>query len=221
MRASADVLVLEDDPEQLAELERHLGARGLHPVGLRSAARAIAMLRDGGLARPVLAIVDWDLRMAPDQSATSSDALSVLARESIDCLVIVYTANVDSFAVRSGIHRAHPRAWLHEKREGLASLLERIDRMLDQSVGDLRVHEGAVVEHVPSRATYQHREAVRLVVHHPQVVTLHSETATRAVRRFGEWLTQHASQVRVVSHGNRRYRLAVDDRPGADVSSRA
>jgi hypothetical protein len=215
MKASADVLILEDDPGQLTELQRHFDARGFHPVAVRSAARAISLLRDGGAARPVLAIVDWDLSMAPDQSASSSDALCILAHEAVDCLVIVYTANVDSFAVRSAIHRAHPRAFLHDKREGDGSLLARIDRMLDHSVGDLQVHDGAVVVHLPSRATYQHREAVRLVIHHPQVVTLHSETATRAVRRFGEWLAQHGSPARVVSHGNRRYRLTVDERPDA------
>ncbi len=218
MKASADVLVLEDDPTQLAELERHFAAHGFHPIGVRSAARAIAQLRDGGPARPVVAIVDWDLGMAPDQSATSSDALCVLAREASDCLVIVYTANVDSFAVRSGIQRAHPRAWVHDKREGYASLVGRIGRMLDRTVGDLQVHDGAVVVHLPSRATYHHREAVRLVVHYPQVVTLYSETATRAVRRFAEWLSQHSSPVRVVSHGNRRYRLATDNPPNAHPS---
>jgi hypothetical protein len=211
MKANVDVLILEDDPGQLAELRKHFDERGFHAVAVRSAVRAIARVRDAGAARPVVAVVDWDLSLAPDQSATSSDALSILAQEASDCLVIVYTANVDSFAVRGGIHRAHPRAWLHDKREGVTSLMTRIDRMLDHRVGDLQVHDGAVVVHLPSQTTYSHREAVRLVIHHPQVVTLHSETATRAVRRFGDWLARQGSPVRVVSHGNRRYRLAVDD----------
>jgi hypothetical protein len=40
-------------------------------------------------------------------------------------------------------------------------------------------------------------------------VTFHSDTATKAVRRFGEWLQSHHSAVRLVSHGNRKYRLNV------------
>jgi hypothetical protein len=46
-------------------------------------------------------------------------------------------------------------------------------------------------------------------VHHPDIVTFHSDTATKAVRRFGEWLQSHDSAVRLVSHGNRKYRLSV------------
>lgn len=124
--------------------------------------------------------------------------------------MIVYSANVDSFRIRSEIHRAHPRAWLHDKRDGDVSLVERVDRMLDQSVEDLRVKEGCVVIHVPTHDEHHHREAVRLVVHYPEMVSFHSDTATKAVRRFGAWLVQHDSRVRVVSHGNRKYRLAVN-----------
>ena len=46
-------------------------------------------------------------------------------------------------------------------------------------------------------------------MHHPDIVTFHSDTATKAVRRFGEWLREHDSAVTLVSHGNRKYRLNV------------
>ena len=218
MRASAGVLLLEDDAEKLEELRRHFASRGFQPLAFRSASRAINALRDGGPSTlPVLAIVDWDLSLAPDRDSSSSDALCVLARDQPECLVIVYTANVDSFQVRSEIHRAHPRAWLHDKREGDGSLIERVDRMLDHPVADLRVQDGNVVVHLPTLDEYHHREAVRLVIHHPEIVTFHSDTATRAVRRFGEWLARHGSSASVVSHGNRRYRLAVADAaPGSE-----
>ena len=160
-------------------------------------------------SRPVLAIVDWDLTKAPDQTASSIEVLSRLARELADCLVIVYSQNIDAFSVRSQVHRAHPRAWLHDKRDGDESLLRRVDRLLDQTVGDLHVHEGTVVIHIPSGDEQHHREAIRLVVHHPAVVAFHSDTATKAVRRFGAWLTARNSSVRLVSHGNRKYRLEV------------
>jgi CheY-like chemotaxis protein len=218
MRANPEVLMVEDDPQELESLRAQLAAVGFHVVATRSASRAIAVVRDGGpLSQPVLAVIDWDLRMAPDQSATSADVLCVLAHHSPECLAIVYSANIDAFPVRSAIHRAHPRAWLHDKRDGDRSLMQRISRMLDRTVSDLQVRGGTLVVHLPSGAEYRHREAVRLLLHHPEVVTLHSDTATRAVRRFGAWLQAHGSQLHVVSHGNRRYRLSSrdPDRPGA------
>ncbi|MGA2282213.1 MAG: hypothetical protein ABSH07_00800 [Candidatus Dormibacteria bacterium] len=210
MKANAEALLLEDDVEKLEELRRHFAARGFHPLAFRSASRAISAVRRGATPiPPLVAIVDWDLTMAPDQSSSSTDALCVLAQDVPECLVIVYSANVDSFRVRSEIQRAHPRAWLHDKREGDGSLMERLDRMLDHPVADLRIQDGTLVVHVPSQDQYHHREAVRLVIRHPEIVTFHSDTATRAVRRFGNWLEGHGSPASVVSHGNRRYRLAV------------
>jgi hypothetical protein len=208
MRANVEVLILEDDAETLDELRRHFRAKRFHPLATRSAAHAVTALRNNSEStRPVLAVVDWDLAKAPDQSLSSADVLALLARELSDCLTIVYSANIDSFRVRSEIHRAHPRAWLHDKRDGDASLMERVDRILDQTVADLCVKEGSVVIHLPTLAEHHHREAVRLVVHHPEIVTFHSDTATKAVRRFGEWLTRQGSALVVVSHGNRKYRL--------------
>jgi hypothetical protein len=222
VRANAEVLILEDDAEKLAELRGHFARKGLHPLAYRSASPAIAAIREGGPATlPVLAIVDWDLSLAPDQAASSRDALCVLARDLPECLVIVYTARVDSFAVRSEIHRAHPRAWLHDKLEGDGSLMDRIDRMLDHPVADLRVKDGSMVIHLPTLDQCHHREAVRLVIRHPEIVAFHSDTATRAIRRFGDWLARHESPASVVSHGNRRYRLAVSDLgSGRSVSRR-
>ncbi len=210
MRANPEVVVLEDDSAQLELLRTHLLAMGLHPLCTRSASRAVTLLRNNLAAnRPIVAIVDWDLSKAPDQLASSADVLGVLSAQLPDCLTIVYSANIDSFSVRSGVHRAHPRAWLHDKREGDEALMARVDRMLERSVGDLRLSGGAVLIHQPSGAQHHHREAVRLVVHYPELVALHSDTATRAARRFGSWLEEHRSIVRLVSHGNRRYRLSV------------
>jgi molybdopterin converting factor small subunit len=209
MRANVEVLILEDDAETLDELRAHFSRKRFHPLAARSAAHAVTALRNNAEStRPVLAVVDWDLSKAPDQSLTSGDVLALLARERSDCLTIVYSANIDSFRVRSEIHRAHPRAWLHDKRDGESSLLERVDRMLDQTVEDLRVTQGSMVIHLPTLAEHHHREAVRLVVHHPELVTFHSDTATKAVRRFSDWLERQGSAMTVVSHGNRRYRLA-------------
>jgi hypothetical protein len=210
MRANAEVLIVEDNAETLEELRAHFARKHFHPLATRSAAHAIAVLGNNAAStRPVLAVVDWDLSKAPDQSLTSIDVLSLLSPQLSDCLTIVYSANIDSFRVRSEIHRAHPRAWLHDKRDGDLSLIERVDRMLDRTVEDLCIRDGSMVIHLPTLSEHHHREAVRLVVHHPEIVTFHSDTATKAVRRFGEWLNRTGSRVSVVSHGNRRYRLQV------------
>jgi hypothetical protein len=210
MRANAEVLILEDDAETLEELRTHFSRKRFHPLATRSAVHAVTALRNNAAStRPILAVVDWDLSKAPDQTLSSSDVLALLARDLSDCLTIVYSANIDSFRVRSEIHRAHPRAWLHDKSDGDRSLIERVERMLDPTVEDLRIKDGSVVLHLPTMAEHHHREAVRLVVHYPEMVTFHSDTATKAVRRFGDWLTKRDSRVTVVSHGNRKYRLSL------------
>jgi hypothetical protein len=209
MRANAEVLIVEDDSETLEELRAHFSRKHFHPLAARSAGHAVAALRNNAAStRPVLAVVDWDLSKAADQTLSSADVLAMLSRELSDCLTIVYSANIDSFRVRSEIHRAHPRAWLHDKRDGDLSLIERVERMLDPTVEDLRIKDGSVVLHLPTMAEHHHREAVRLVMHYPEMVTFHSDTSTKAVRRFGAWLNKTGSRVAVVSHGNRRYRLA-------------
>jgi DNA-binding NtrC family response regulator len=208
MRANAEVLILEDDAETLDELKQRFAAKRFHPLAARTATHALSMLENNARStRPVLAIVDWDLSKAPDNRWSSGDVLAHLSRDLSDCMVIVYSANIDSFRVRSDIQRAHPRAWLHDKRDGHESLISRVDRVLDQTVGDLKVEDGSLVVHMPTLAEHHHREAVRLVAHYPDVVTLHSDTATKAVRRFGEWLVKHDSSMAVISHGNRKYRL--------------
>lgn len=207
-RANPEVFILEDDAETLERLRDHFAARRFHPLAVRTSPRGLSALRNNlAFTRPVLAVIDWDLSKAPEGSTTSGDVLSLLSRELPDCLCIVYSANIDAYLVRSEIQRAHPRAWLHDKRDGDGSLLDRVDRLLEQSVGDLQVQAGSVVVHVPTRSEHRHREAVRLVLHHPDVVTFHSDTATKAVRRFSAWLREHGSVASVVSHGNRRYRL--------------
>ena len=220
MRANPEALLVEDDSRTLEELRLHFARKRFYPLAARSATRALSMLENNSEAsRPVLAVVDWDLRHSPDAHAgrTSVAVLERLSRDFAECLVIVYSQNIDTFGVRSDIYRAHPRAWLHDKRDGLSSLMLRIDRMLDQQVGDLRVHDGTAVVHMPTQAEHHHREAVRLVVHHPEIVTFHSDTATKAVRRFGDWLARHESMVQIVSLGNRKYRLAVN--PAGDAQA--
>ena len=97
MRANVEVLIVEDDAETLDELRAHFARKRFHPLATRSAAHAVRALRNNAEStRPVLAVVDWDLSKAPDQSLSSSDVLALLGRELSDCLTIVYSANIDS-----------------------------------------------------------------------------------------------------------------------------
>jgi ActR/RegA family two-component response regulator len=97
MRANAEVLILEDDAETLDDLRAHFSRKHFHPLGARSAAHAVTALRNNAQStRPVLAVIDWDLSKAPDQTLTSGDVLSLLSRELPDCLTIVYSANLES-----------------------------------------------------------------------------------------------------------------------------
>ena len=209
MRANAEVLILEDDAETLDELQLHFTRKRFHPLAARSASRALSLLEHNRNQPARTRHRRLGSRQGSRPSASSGDVLSRLARELRECPVIVYSQNIDAFNVRSQIQRSHPRALLHDKRDGDASLLDRVDRMLDRTVDDLRIHDGTVVVHMPTLDEHHHREAIRLVVHHPDIVTFHSDTATKAVRRFGEWLRDHDFPVRLVSHGNRKYRLTV------------
>ncbi|HSP64979.1 MAG TPA: hypothetical protein VLO10_02200, partial [Candidatus Deferrimicrobium sp.] len=79
MRANAEVLIVEDDAETLDELRLHFSRKRFHPLATRSAAHAVATLRNNAaFTRPVLAVVDWDLSKAPDQTMSSADVLGLL-----------------------------------------------------------------------------------------------------------------------------------------------
>jgi ActR/RegA family two-component response regulator len=97
MRANAEVLILEDDTETLEELRDHFSRKHFHPLAARSAVHAVTSLHNNAEStRPVLAVIDWDLSKAPDQTLTSGDVLNLLSRELPDCLTIVYSANLES-----------------------------------------------------------------------------------------------------------------------------
>ena len=118
---------------------------------------ALAGLLDATLVRSILVPApmhllgagNWDLSKAPDRTLTSGDVLSLLSRDLPDCLTIVYSANIDSFRVRSEIHRSHPRAWLHDNRDGEGSLSDLADRMPDPPPQDLGPLPGSPHPHDP------------------------------------------------------------------------
>ncbi len=66
MRANPEVLILEDDAETLDELQSHFTRKRFHPLGARSASRALSLLENNRYSsRPVLASGDLYFRLSP------------------------------------------------------------------------------------------------------------------------------------------------------------
>jgi DNA-binding NarL/FixJ family response regulator len=219
MRADAECLILEDEPQRLDALCQVITGAGLWPVGARSAAQAISLLEArAGLVPPVMAIVDRDMTKAPDQTRTSTEVLQHLYRHMPECLVIVYSGNIDTVEARAEITRAHPRALLHDKHgAGNQDLLERVRTIVSRSVGDICVRDGQVFHQtaIPCAACegsdrgVRHWVAVSLVMSYEGAVTLRTETMARAARRFRDWLAEHHSQVELLALGGNKYQLRI------------
>ncbi|MHB8507152.1 MAG: response regulator [Candidatus Dormibacteria bacterium] len=206
----SEALLLEDDPEQLALLAAQVSAAGLLPLVARSAAEAIRLL-DPSVHQPVIALVDRDLSRSPDRSRRSEEVLRRLYQDHPSCIAIVFSANLDSVEARAQVHHAHPRVLLHDKREGVPSLLARVRELVCATVGDLSLTDGRVL-HVPSGRSATHRVAVTLVMSHQggRATMIRGESGGRAARRFASWLEEVKSSVRVEALGGYMYRLLVE-----------
>ena len=204
-----EAFVLEDDPEQMEALCRELASCGLTALPARSAADGLRLL-DPTLHQPLVALVDRDLSRAPDRSRRSEEVLRLLYASHPSCITIAFSANLDSVEARAQLHQAHPRVLLHDKREGLASLLARLRELVSTQVGDLSFSDGRVL-HVPSGRAATHRIAGILVMSYAggRAVTIRNESGTRAARRFDAWLTEVGSTVSVEALGGFLYRLRV------------
>ncbi len=207
MTSRADVLILEDNPTELTEIATVTEASGLATLATRSPAQAVRLLRAND---PTLAIVDWNMRLSPDQEQTAETVLRVLAREHPDTYTIV-------FAIRAGtdmdlqerIAAAHPGAITHDKRQGLPSLLARVRTLLQRKVGDLRIDRGTVV-HVPTGQRYRNKWAVRLLCSYPDAAqAARNSAAYMSMYRFNLWLDEVGSNVVMVSEGAAFYHLEV------------
>jgi hypothetical protein len=218
MRADAECLILEDEPDRLRDLERVITEAGMLPVGTRSAAQALAKLEARApLAPPVMAIVDRDMTKAPDQTRTSTEVLQYLYHHMPECLVIVYSGNIDSVEARTEVTRAHPRALLHDKRGASnADLMERVRAIVSATVGDICVRDGRVwhlgedcAACAAGNQHLRHWVAVSLVMNYEGAVTLRSDTMARAARRFRDWLAMHHSAVEMLALGGGKYQLRI------------
>jgi hypothetical protein len=213
VKAPCEALVLEDDPRQLDAVCTALREVYMEPLPALSPEVALNRLR---WFRPVLAVVDLDMSLAPDSRSTVEDVLSRLYEGLGACFVLVYSVKADDIIDRKRIEDVHPLALFVSKQDGIGKLVTRIHRMMGMRYGDLHVHEGMTF-HVPSGHAYPHRVGVSLMLGATlqQEVVLNA-TEAKAARRLGDWLDRVGSKVVVVDHGRRRYSLSL--RPAEDGS---
>jgi CheY-like chemotaxis protein len=212
MWAAPEVLILEDDPEQLATVERAVRDAHLEPLAAPNPRRALTFLdhRD-----PLLAILDLDMsRVAhAERRVEVGDVLRRLRRTHVNCIPLVYSANVETIDAQAQVYATHPQCLFQSKRHGVSRLLDRIGGLLSGRVGDLAIREGVVV-HLPSGETATHRVAVSLLAARRANRSLVlRDSDARAARRFAEWLGERGSSVQLRALGNRHYRLALREAP--------
>src|SRR5437879_606563 len=216
MWAAPEVLILEDDPEQLATVGQAVRDAHLEPLAAPNPRRALTFLdhRD-----PLLAILDLDMSRipAPERRVGVQDVLRRLHQQHVNCIPLVYSANVETIDDQARVYAAHPQCLFQPKRHGLSRLIDRVRGLLSPRVGDLAIRDGVVV-HLPSGEAATHRAAVSLLAARRANRSLVlRDSDARAARRFGEWLSERGSSVHVRALGNRHYRLAL--RPGQEDRS--
>ncbi|HYZ01643.1 MAG TPA: hypothetical protein VFA92_09125 [Candidatus Binatia bacterium] len=205
MRADAEILVLEDDPQELQRVQVAMTRAGLPALPARNPDSALATLP---YRKPVLAVIDLDMSKAEPGEKTVEDVLAWLYEWSAECMVIVYSAHVGTIEQQEPVYAVHPYVLFQDKRDGDYALIQRIERLLAARFGDLSISRGKV-RHGPTGRMYPHRVAVSLLMAKRAKQALYlDDTDARAARRFNRWLEdQVRSSVRVISHRDRRYEL--------------
>ena len=209
MRAPAQALVLEDDPEQMDPIVAAMGEVQLEPLPSTSPDRASRRLEYN---HPVLAVLDLDMSMAPDSRTTVDDVLRRLYERHGGCFVIVYSVRADEILERKRIEAIHPFAMFVSKHDGTSALVDRIRRMMGVRFGDLVVRRGLTM-HEPTGDVFLHSVGVSLVLGAAlgQEVVL-QDTEAKAARRMRSWLERVGSPVQLVDLGHRCYALHVAER---------
>src|SRR3989454_2944751 len=148
MWAAPEVLILEDDLEQLAAVEQAVRDAHLEPLAAPNPRRALTFLdhRD-----PLLAILDLDMSRipAPERRVGVQDVLRRLQQRHVNCIPLVYSANVETIDDQARVYAAHPQCLFQSKRHGLERLVERVSGLLSARVGDLAIRDGVAV-HLPA-----------------------------------------------------------------------
>ena len=204
---SAEVLVLEDDPDERRQVEGVVGRLQLVPLPAGDPAQALELLER---RRPVMAILDLNMALAPPTEQTVDDVLTRLYERHGGCIPIVYSANARDVETRDWIASLHAYALVQDKHDGEAGLRERIGKLLRARFGDLHV-SGGRVRHEPTGRDFAHRVAVALLVatraETAEVVL--NESEGRAARRFERWLRDEVGSAVHVRHERNHYQLAL------------
>ena len=213
MKANPECLILEDEPRRLEALRIAVHHHGMHPMPAPSASKALSILENAELTtRPVLAIIDINLRFASDQDHDAFEVLRSLYDRYPECLTVVYSAGLSEARLRAEVTRSHPRAYVQDKdHDGDDELFLRLTHLLTKRIGDLVLDEGTVRH--DGGAEHHHRIAVALMLNHPKAVTVAGDSASRAVRRFRQWLDDNGSVVSLRGTGTHKFRLEVADAP--------
>jgi len=208
VRAPAQALVLEDDPAQLDPIVALMHEVQLEPLSAISPDRALHRLQYN---KPVLAVVDLDMSMAPGSKATVEDLLSLLYEQHGGCFVLVYSVRSDEILERKRVEAVHPFAMFVSKQDGARALVERIRRMMGVRFGDLTVRRG-LTTHESTGQIFMHSVGVSLVIGAAlgQEVVLQDAEA-KAARRMRDWLERVGSRVEMVDLGRRCYTLHTPD----------
>ncbi|HEV2954154.1 MAG TPA: hypothetical protein VG015_08695 [Candidatus Dormibacteraeota bacterium] len=203
--APAEVLVLEDEPEQAEALAGAIRQTRLDPLVAANPRQALSLLR---YHHPVLALVDLDMSKAEYTGRTVNEVLACLETAHGSCVVMVYSANAETIEQQAKVFAIHAGALFQSKRDGEAALIKRINRLLSARYGDLMIHNGGSTIHVPSGQRWPHRVLASLVMASRTGKTVFlNDSDTRAVRRTRVWLEQVGSVVQVRNIGPREYDL--------------
>ncbi|HSR26439.1 MAG TPA: hypothetical protein VLW53_23000 [Candidatus Eisenbacteria bacterium] len=206
---SAEVLVLEDDPDERLQVEGVVSRLQLSPLPAGDPGQALELLERH---RPVMAIVDLNMALAPPTDRSVAEVLTRLYERHGGCIPIVYSANARDVESRDWIAAQHAYALVQDKRDGEIGLRERISRLLRARFGDLHV-SGGRVRHGPTGKDFPHRVAVALLVatraESAEIVLDDSEG--RAARRFERWLRDEVDSTVHVRHDRSFYELVVAD----------
>ena len=207
MYNQAAVLILEDDPDQLAAIRGLIETNGLRAICAENPSKALRLMEQ---LPPVLAVIDRDMSQANDLERTSLDVLAALDHRHPTCTVFVFSNAIGTLAQQAQVWAAHKSAILHEKRFGTETLLRRVRQFVTPTIGDLEMRDG-VVKHRRTGAVVTHRVACALMMAYPRALTLAEADQVKAAQRFREWLGKNSSCVHLAAKGNRLYELSVDE----------
>lgn len=228
------MLIVEDVPEELEATRAGLDRLGFQVIATRDPASALRRLRTEesrdprtGLMRweltqnrPVVAVIDYDMRHAPDQSATSLDLLRFLFDYARDCEVIVHTWHATSIEVQDRIARAHPGALLQRKRDNIDQLAARIEAHVGMRVAEFEIKGRELRMYDPNNPNrllrkFNHHVRYNLVRRYREGIVAATPTEAKIARKFRLELRQLGSTHTVKAMGDYSFRLVPVSEVGA------